>query len=377
MGLFYPHSKQQTAHLNLNLISFSLIQFYLILLVNLNNHLVHSFILPAVDNTSTLLNLTKINEKINERQLSFSELYPNLASLHQLLTSFVQSASLVDNDHDDQFPSIEHGSGQQYVRSNSPATPADETEGFSSFATTAQSPDTSTTEELLSKDKSIINIKFIKILPRKLEIKKQRRKLDYLKDKNLNFDSAYLVERWNNCTVKFKSYVKIRDTGELFIHNNYELQKQNYSKQIHVQIEGADCVQLPIKQLKSYANITSLVVTRTGIDKLEKYVFGVGGLMKLEHLYIHNNNKLTYLKSRAFDGLSFLSYLSIINNENLSKLDASAFAGIKNCEELIYIGNGINSWNYDYFSYMIKVVSSRILPNLGKSLKCKFKITNF
>ena len=331
---------QQIASLNLILISFSLIQFINRIQPS------HCFILPAVDNSSTLLNLTKINEK----QLSFSELYPNLASLHQLLTS-----------------SIEYTSGQQYVQSSSPpASTESETDSSSSFSTTAQSS-SETTDELLSKDKSIINIKFIKKLPRSLDIKKQRKKIDYLKDVNLNFDSAYLIEHWNNCTVKFKSYVKLKDTNEneLFTHNNYELQKQNYSKQIHVMIEGSQCVQLPIRQLRPYANnITSLVVSSTGVERLEKYVFGAGALMKLEQLYLHANTKLNQLKSRAFDGLPFLSYLSIINNAKLSQLEADSFAGIKNLEELIYIGNGLNAWSYDYFSFMIKIVSSRILPNL-------------
>ena len=301
----------------------------------------HAFILPAVDNTSTLLNLTKINEK----QLSFSELYPNLASLHQLLTS-----------------SIEYSSGQQYVPASSPTATTESSEASS--ATTASSTDP-TTDDLLSKDKSIINIKFIKRLPRKLEIHRQRRKADYLRDTALNFDAAYLVQHWNNCTVKFKSHVKAKESGELFVHNHHELVKTNYSRSIHVQIEGIDCVQLPIRQLRPYANnITSLVVTRTGISRLEKFTFGVGALLKLEQLFLHSNDRLAYLKSRTFDGLSVLSYLSIINNDKLGRLDADAFAGIKNLEELIYIGNGAESWSHDQLSYLVKVASSRILPNL-------------
>ena len=332
--------KQLAALLELLLISISLIQFNLISLI-IHVPTTQAFILPAVDNTSTIHNLTRINEK----QLSFSELYPNLASLHQLLTS-----------------SIEYSSGQQY--GVQPATPTESNTDRTS-ATTAQSSFDQQTDDLLAKDKSIINIKFIKKLPRKLDIKKERRKADYLNDVNLNFDSAYLIEKWNNCTVRFKSYVRSKETGELFVHNNYELQKQNYSKQIHVQIEGIDCVRLPIKQLKPYANnITSLVVSNTGIQRLEKYVFGVGSLMKLESLYLHENSELVQLKSRTFDGLPFLFYLSIINNDKLSQLDPDTFAGVKNLEELIYIGNGQASWSYDYFSYMIKIVSSRILPNL-------------
>lgn len=344
MGLSYSSqsstlSKQQATSFNVLLISLSLFQYLPLLLLSAGSS--HSFILPAVDNSSTLLNLTKINEK----QLSFSELYPNLASLHQLLTS-----------------SIEYSSGQQYAPSSAPAS----TEASEASSTAAQSStEPMATDDLLSKDKSIINIKFIKKQSRKLDIKRQRRKADYLRSVALNFDAAYLVERWNNCTVRFKSYVASKESGELFVHTHHELAKQNYSKQIHVQIEGADCVQLPIRQLRPYANnITSLVVTGTGVQRLEKYVFGVGGLLKLEQLYLHANPQLNQLKSRTFDGLSLLSYLSIINNDQLSRLDADAFAGIKNLEELIFIGNAEHAWSHDQFSYLVRVVSSRILPNL-------------
>lgn len=310
---------------------------------------VDSFILPAVDNTSTIHNLTRINEK----QLSFSELYPNLASLHQLLTS-----------------SIEYNSGQQYGLQSTTSNESNDGTTLSSWSTigtqtTEQNSSSSLSDDQMAKDKSIINIKFIKKLPRKLDIKRERRKIDYLKDANLNFDSAYLIEHWNNCTVKFKSTVRSKDSGELWIHNNFELQKQNYSKQIQIKIEGSNCVQLPIQQLKNYANnITSILISGTGIKKLEKYVFGAGSFMKLEQLYLHENSELIELKERTFDGLSFLYYLSIINNDKLSQLDTSTFAGIKNLEELIYIGNGQMFWSNEYFNFMIKIVSSRILPNL-------------
>ncbi|XP_074602735.1 uncharacterized protein LOC141856348 isoform X2 [Brevipalpus obovatus] len=221
------------------------------------------------------------------------------------------------------------------------------------------SSDSWVSEELWPKEKSLIHIKLIKPLPKEIPIWELRNKDNYLSDLSLDFDSPYRTMFVNNCVISFKSYYD----GYSMEPNNQEIVR--FAANIQVQIGGGlKCKKLPLSVLTPLAmNLTHLVVRDTGINSVDKFLFGANRLDKLIRLDLIGNRRLETIQARAFDGLPRLNYLSIMNNRKISDLALETFAGLKNLEELIYIGND-DYWDQAYFSNLLLAVSDKILPNL-------------
>ena len=206
--------------------------------------------------------------------------------------------------------------------------------------------DSWTSEDLLPKEKSIIHVKLVRPSPKKVPNWEERHKDNYLSDPSLDFDSPLLSKSLNNCLIEYKDIDSDIDSDG----------------QWRVQISGSQCVSLPLNTLLNINNLTHLIIRKTSVVRLTKFLFAAQKLDKLKRIDLIDNYLLNQINVRTFDGLSHLSYLSLINNRQITTLSVEAFVGLKSLEELVWISNGAVS--QQIFSTITRAASVRILPTL-------------
>ena len=231
-----------------------------------------------------------------------------------------------------------------------------------------------TPEEVTPKEmnSTSIHVKIMKPISRTIDIWESRQEEAYLKGLNLGFDSPFKKLSIDNCSLDFRSYSD-RSSHPLSTHADLKPSVGNIQLQIS---GGLQCNFLPFHALSRHekGNLTHLVIRDTGIDTIPRFLFRKARLETLTRIDVIENQNLTQIHGRAFDGLDRLTYLSLINNLHLQELDTESFRGAKSLEELIFIGNGFG-WNWTYnqpavgnggkiLRSVLRAASSKILPNL-------------
>jgi hypothetical protein len=318
---------------------------------------------------------------------SFSDLYPNLASLKSLLTHRLEQATSRNNNDD----------GSDAIDDSNEFTFKEATVGDNSGWMS---------EDLLPKEKSIINIKLVKRVRPHINVALDRNARNYLTSPQLDFESSFAELFANGCRVRVRRSISSSVTSNDFSTQSYsqllhkplgplqaeisrderpQTHRQTRSApNVHVrpinstgafnrsQADGqsstdesdGDCTQLPLHILKPYAhNLTQLVIFNTNVRRLRRFEFGSARLDKLQRLDVLHNPALVELEKRTFDGLARLEFLALINNEQLQQVPATTFAGAKQLHELLLIGNG-NRWSSEYLQMLLRSATASILPNL-------------
>lgn len=161
---------------------------------------------------------------------SFSDLYPNLASLKSLLSHRLEQATSGNHNEDtidstdlsnaNDFSPKDVAAGEQRspgARSSSPnadgRSPANDHNGWMS-------------EDLLPKEKSIINIKLVKRVRPHINVATDRDARTYLSDPQLDFESSFAEHHAYGCRIRVRRAISRSS-------NTNEFVAQSYSQLLH------------------------------------------------------------------------------------------------------------------------------------------------